>query len=338
MLRRSGPSLVDRLLLRVSGNDPIRADELKSRLTRQLLGFVLSSYIPLIVVVGFLATHRPAPVNIAAQADRKTAVEAFATEFIDAYLQGPFNSEVMNNYCVSEIPTPRAGTVEQISQIVPPGGRALHVSSALPGPATNGFQTWSVIVNAEIPKAANASAMVPIRFQVNIAIDRNGYFCVTMLPNKRFERPSGKPVELVAQTQVADDRPLYQVVKGFLSAMLTGQGDITPYVSAQSNMRSTPGSTSFATMSITKVLANSEAATAQDVPPKSGPVEVTANVIVETASGIPMPMQFPLLMSVASGHWQVDAINDSPSINVPQDSGFSSPSTTTARPSNKEGK
>ena len=73
---------------------------------------------------------------------------------------------------------------------------------------------------------------------------------------------------------------------------------------------------------------SSDLANAQDVPPKADGIEVTVRAVLQTASGVLMPMDFPLVMSVAGGHWQVDRINDAPSIIAPTDSGPSQPSTT----------
>ena len=39
-------------------------------------------------------------------------------------------------------------------------------------------------------------------------------------------------------------------------------------------------------------------------------VEVTVRATMQTASGVLMPMDFPLVMSVAGGHWQDDRNND----------------------------
>ncbi|HZE17039.1 MAG TPA: hypothetical protein VE197_15800, partial [Mycobacterium sp.] len=85
----------------------------------------------------------------------------------------------------------------------------------------------------------------------------------------------------------------------------------------------------FTTMAIEHVQTNSEAATAQDVPPQADGVEVTVRAVMQTASGVLMPMDFPLVMSVAGGHWQVDRINDAPSIIAPTDSGPSGDTSTT---------
>jgi len=84
----------------------------------------------------------------------------------------------------------------------------------------------------------------------------------------------------------------------------------------------------FTTMAIERVQTNSDLANAQDVPPKADAIEVTVRAVMQTASGVLMPMDFPLLMSVAGGHWQVDRINDAPSIVAPNDLGSTQPSTT----------
>ena len=102
--------------------------------------------------------------------------------------------------------------------------------------------------------------------------------------------------------------------------MLTGQGDIAPYIAAGSGLTAAQPPR-FTTMAIERIQTNSDLASAQDVPPKADGVEVTVRAVMQTASGVLMPMDFPLVMSVAGGHWQVDRINDAPSIVAPNDPG-----------------
>ena len=246
-----------------------------------------------------------------------SAIEAYATHYVDTYLKDPSNSAAIKQFYDGDVP----------ASALPAGGRALRASSALPGVFLDGFQTYSVVVDAEIPKAANSASMVFVRLQVDISADRKNLFRAFTLPHARPDRPSGAPVELATQTLVSEDRPVYKTVSGFLSAMLTGQGDLAPYVAAGSGLTAAQPPR-FTTMAIERVQTNSDLANAQDVPPKADGIEVTVRAVMQTASGVLMPMDFPLVMSVAGGHWQVDRINDAPSIVAPNDSGSSQPSTT----------
>ena len=87
-------------------------------------------------------------------------------------------------------------------------------------------------------------------------------------------------------------------------------------------------------MRIDKMVTSSDLAIAQDVPPKADRIEVTVRATMQTASGVQLPMDYPLIMSVASGRWQVDAINDSPSFEPPNESALTPstllPTTTTS--------
>jgi hypothetical protein len=311
--------MLDGIFLRVSGGDTIRADELRMRVTGSLMAFILVSYIPLIAVVIVLMLSRPTAVNEAVERDQLSAVEAYAIHYVDVYLKDPSNSASIKQFYDGDVP----------ASVLPAGGRALRASSALPGVIVDGFQTYSVVVDAEIPKAANSSSMVFMRLQVDVSADHKNLFKAFTLPHARPDRPSGAPVELATQTSVSEDRPIFKTVSGFLAAMLTGQGDITPYVSAGSGLTAA-NPPRFTTMAIERVQTNSDLATAQDVPPKADHVEVTVRATMQTPSGVLMPMDFPLLMSVAGGHWQVDRINDAPSILAPTDSGSTSTPTTTS--------
>jgi hypothetical protein len=321
MLTRPLQRFLHSLFLRLSGGDTIRADELRNRATGAFLTFIMISYVPLIGAVLLLLMNRPLPVDEAADHDQLTAIEAYATRYVGVYLKDPSNAAAIKQFYDGEVPV----------SALPAGGHALGPASCLPGVFKDGFQTYSVVVDAEIPKAANASSMVPVKLQVDISADDRNLFRAFTLPHARPDRQPGRSVELATQTLVSEDRPVYKTVYGFLSAMLTGQGELVPYVAAGSTL--TPEQPPrFTTMAIEQVHTNSEAGTAQDVPPKADGVEVTVRAVMQTASGVQMPMDFPLVMSVAGGHWQVDRINDAPSIIAPTDSGPSSTTPTTPAP------
>ncbi len=311
MLSRPLHRLLDSIFLRVSGGDAIRADELRMRATGSFLAFIMVSYIPLVAAVALLMVNRPEPVNVAVERDQLSAIEAYATRYVDTYLKDPSNTAAIKQFYDGDVP----------ASALPAGGRALRASSALPGVYLDGFQTYSVVVDAEIPKAANATnaaSMVFVRLQVDISADHRNYFRAFTLPHARPDRPSGVPVELSTQTLVSEDRPIYNIVSGFLSAMLTGQGDLAPYVASGSGLTASQPPR-FTTMEIERIQTNNDLANSQNVPPKADGVEVTVRAVMQTASGVLMPMDFPLVMSVAGGHWQVDRINDAPSILTPND-------------------
>ena len=318
MLSRPLQRFLDSIFLRVSGGDTIRADELRMRATGSFLAFIMISYIPLIAAVARARDEPPS----AGQRSRRTRPSCPRSrrtqrDYVDTYLKDPSNSAAIKQFYDGDVP----------ASALPAGGRALRASSALPGVFLDGFQTYSVLVDAEIPKAANSASMVFVRLQVDISADRKNLFRAFTLPHARPDRPSGAPVELATQTLVSEDRPVYKTVSGFLSAMLTGQGDLAPYVAAGSGLTAAQPPR-FTTMAIERVQTSSDLANAQDVPPKADGIEVTVRAVMQTASGVLMPMDFPLVMSVAGGHWQVDRINDAPSIIAPTDSGPSQPSTT----------
>lgn len=309
MLSRSINRLFGSLFLRLSGGDVVRADELRTRVIGALFGFILLTYVPLMAAVVLLIVNRPQDVNDVAQRDWETAIKAYAIRYVNTYLKDPSNSDALKSFCIDDV----AGSD------LAPGGHAVGASSALPGVVVDGIQTWSVLVDTQVPKAANAMTMVDLPLQVDISIDKRGFFCAFSLPHARTERPSGQPVELATNIAVSEGRPVYNVAVGFLNAMLVGHGDLAPFIAAGSNLRAAQPPF-FASVSIDRIQANSEVANAQDVPAKADGIEVTVRGQLLTPGGVAMPMDFPLVMSVAAGHWQVDRINDAPGIVVPADS------------------
>jgi hypothetical protein len=318
MLTRPLSRFLDSLFLRISGGDTIRADELRARATHSFLAFIMASYIPLIAVVLLLAMSRPQQVDEVSARDQITAIEAYATRYVDTYLKDPSKTDAIKQFYDGDVP----------ESVLPAGGRALRAASCLPGVFNDGFQTYSVVVDAEIPKAVNAASMVSVKLQVDISADSRNLYRAFTLPHARPDRQPGGAVQLATQMLVSQDRPVFKTVSGFLAALLTGQGDLAPYATASSTLIAEQPPR-FTTMAIERVQTNSEAAAAQNVPPNADGIEVTVRAVMQTASGVQMPMDFPLVMSVAGGHWQVDRINDAPSIITPLDSGMSGSMTTT---------
>lgn len=314
LLRRS----LDTAFLRATGGDPVRADELRTRAFTKFLSLIMITYVPMTAAVVVLIANRPEPVNLAAQMQQKQAVEAFATRFVDVYLKDPSNTAAIDRFYDGDVPT----------SALPPGGRAQRVSWSQPGVFSGGFQTWSVQVDAEIPKAANSASMVYLPLQVDISIDSGLRMRAFTLPHARSDPAPGQSVQLATQHMVSSDRPLYRTVNGFLNALLLGQGDLAPFIAAGVSLKAADPPR-FTTMEIERVAANNELANAQDVPPKADRIEVTVRATMQTSTGVLMPMDYPLLMSVASGHWQVDAINNAPSILAPSQTEPTTTSTTT---------
>lgn len=322
MLTRALGRLTDDIFLKASGGDAIRADELRSRATGLFLSFMMLSYVPLVAAVLLLVVNRPTSVDQTAAEDQLTAVSAYAVQYVDVYLKDPSNSDAIKAFYTGEVPT----------SALAPGGRALRAASCLPGVSSDGYQTYSVLVDAEVPKAAHAAAMVAMKLQVDISADADNRFRAFTLPHARPARNPGHSVELATQMTVSPDRPVFTTVRGFLGALLTRQGDLAPFVAAGSTLTPEPEGL-YATLSVERVAVNSEAGAAQDVPQHADGLEVTARAIVQTASGVSMPMDFPLVMSVAGGHWQVDRINDAPGIVPPPPSDSAptdAPSTTSS--------
>lgn len=317
MLTRPVRRVTGAVFLRLGGGNSIRADELRARATATFLSFIMISYIPVVGALSVLWIQRPAGGDEFAERDQITAVAAYATRYVDTYLKDPANNLAIAQFYDGDVP----------ASALPAGGRALRASSALPGAYIEGYRTYSVVVDAEIPQATNSASMVFVRLQVDISADRHNRFRAFTLPHARPDRPSGTAVELATRTLISEDRPVYRTVSGFLAAMLTGRGDLTPYTAAGAGLTAA-NPPHFVTMSIERVTTNSELATAQDVPPKADGIEVTVRAVMQTASGVLMPMDFPLVMSVAGGHWQVERINDAPTVIARTDSGPQNSATT----------
>ncbi|WP_255786153.1 conjugal transfer protein [Mycobacteroides abscessus] len=323
---------IDAGFLKLAKGDPYQADLIREKWSRQYDSAIRWAFIPLVLTVLLRGGASADVGNASVQQDQNTAIKAFATRFIDSYLKGPTNPDLLHDYCIKDVALSNNG--EMKDSPVPPGGHSTGASSALPGKTVNGFQTWSVVVDTQIPKASQSLDTFYLPLQVDISIDRSGLFCAFTLPHSRTERPPGKPVELDASFSVTTG-PLYDTVNGFLTAMLTGQGLIGPFIADGSNIRAA-NPPRFVSVSIQNVRANSDLAMAQNVPPKADGIEVNARITAQLTNGVLMPMDYPLSMSVAAGHWQVNAINDSPNVLTPEgDPDLQSPTPATATTTTK---
>ncbi|SIJ21580.1 Uncharacterised protein [Mycobacteroides abscessus subsp. abscessus] len=333
MLTHRVRHVTESVFLKLAGGDPIKADALQVKTGQAYSGLIRIAFLPLVLAVVYLVGHQPADINAALAADQKTAIEGYAIRYLDVFLKDPSNAAALRAFYDGDVP----------ASPIPPGGRTTGVSSALPGKVIGGFQSWSVVVDTQVPKATNSTSTFYLPLQVEISIDRLGLFRAFTLPHARTDRPEGKPVQLATTITVSDDRPLYKTVNGFLGAMLLGQGEIQPYIASGANLRAADPPR-FVTLSIEQVQASSEEAVGQEVPAKADNVEVTVRALAQTSAGVIFPMDYPLVMSVAAGHWQVNSINDAPTFVPPDDTGIgvpsSSPTTTTTRtrsPLAKEG-
>lgn len=330
MLTNSIGRLIDSLFLKLGRGDAIRADSIRSASISTLMHFMLLTYIPLFAAVTLLVLYQighSGPDNRAQANDIETGVKAFAVKCLNRFLADPTSADTRACFSAN-ISVPAQPKVQGIP--LSPGGHAIQASSALPNKAIGQFDTWSVLVDCELPKAANSATMLDAPMQVDVAIDPNSLMTMYTLPHPVRIRPSGQSVELATQTTVAPGRLVYTTAQGFLDAYLVGSGELAPFVAAGSPLLNVAKIPPFVSVKITSVLANSELANAADVPPKADGIEVTVRGTVLTPNGVSLPMEEPLIMSVAAGHWQVERINDSPTFVPPSDSTSATTTDTTS--------
>lgn len=314
--------LLDWVYLRAAKNDPLRADELRTEWTGKWLKIVLAGFPVLAVIVAVLF------IIVASRGEdsdeERKAVEAYSMRYLNTYLKDPNNpAAVRQFYCGDDFP----------AVAIPAGGRAVAVNSALPGKTSSTkagvFRTWSVIVDTEIPKAANSTSTFYVPMRILVSVDPNNLLCGVTLPGPSTERKSGTPVQLASTIEITSDRPLYSTVQNFLTASLTGKGDLAPYVAEGSRFRR-PESPRFLDVTITSVRASSDLASGQNVPAKADGIEVSVRGYAQLASGVNLPIDELLVLSVAAGHWQVEQLNDAPNVLAPSDSSPSTTATTTS--------
>ena len=306
MLTRLISGATDWTFNKLAKGDPIRADMLRSKWMGIgiIFAIIATPLNTVAVACGALSDDTPA-VNQTDISDQQEAATGFAMRCVNAWLnRQPGAIDAFGQCYAGSLP----------ATALPLGGHAVAASSALPGKPKGKTRTWSVVIDGTVP-SSNGEPEIDMSLQVVVSIDENNLFRAMMLPTWLPARQPGTPTPLSTIYTVAPGAPLYTTVNGFMSALLTGQGDIDPYIAAESKSKLRAiNPAPVLSMSIERIKASQEEAVAQSVPTAATDVEVTVTVIGQTATGIQIPMDYPLVMSVAAGRWQVDRINDRPDI------------------------
>ncbi|ASX03560.1 hypothetical protein CKJ56_13405 [Mycobacterium intracellulare subsp. chimaera] len=130
--------------------------------------------------------------------------------------------------------------------------------------------------------------------------------------------------------------PAFQVTSGFLTAYLTGTGDVARYVTTDS-MLTGLGAPYLSRKDdkgnpLPVVTAVTATAPVSSEPADGETVQVMAQVTAQTSQYANVAMSYPLTLRGVGGHWSVAGINRSPVLSVDDD--LVPVVTTTPRPSN----
>lgn len=196
---------------------------------------------------------------------------------------------------------------EQVAALVMMPPQTLQLPAVRPQPPTwvqvaDVDQTtvgeWRVLVQAGGGLAGRAAT-----YLVLVQVDDTTATALTM--------PARIPAPPAPTTRPADLRtvrlsdPAAAAVSGFTTALLTGDADLSRWVSPDSTLQ--PGPKACQTVTITQVLSN----TADPTPAAGSELTVLASVdctitkATESRQPVAQPLQYPLLLRARDGRWEV---------------------------------
>ncbi|MBL1079747.1 conjugal transfer protein [Nocardia sp. 2] len=230
-------------------------------------------------------------------------VGAFAQQFVLTYLSTPASQrDKLNDFLPQDqqLQLPAAGL--QVSDpLVMYSARTITTAE---------LDIWAVTVSVRTNRTTTANDS-RVYYRVGVAAAR-GRLRALALPAVVNPPGVGRDLEFAYTTECTGETPLAQVVSGFLTAFLTGSGDIARYISidASINVLTAPPfhSAELARLRSTDSSCGNDSASAQvlaTVTPKSSGTDTAAS------------LAFPLTVHRNGGQWQVVSIDPTPALANP---------------------
>lgn len=184
---------------------------------------------------------------------------------------------------------------------------------------------WSVTVAATVKDSRQTSR----RFFVLPVQVRGGAAVAVAMPAEVPATLISQLPELDYPVEVGRTSPLQVTSTEFLGAYLAGQGDVARFVSPEVTIPAvTPAP--FTAVEVTKVLAHSSVG---EVPREGAELDVLVTAEASAGEQEHVEVQYPLLMRVRDGRWEVAAIRVAPLLSSSAPDGSSAPPVQSATPS-----
>lgn len=225
----------------------------------------------------------------------------FAQDFVVAYLSaGAADQDALARFVdgTQRIALPKVGA--QVNDPI-----VVYVSRTL---SAGTVEVWSVTVSVHIGKGGPDATRRYYRVPVSVA---EGSLRALTLPAVVEPPAIGSDLAQAYSAPCGEETPFTQVATGFLTAYLTGAGDVARYVAVDSGisaLRPAP----FTDLTTVAVTAED---TACGTAGKTA--RVLATVTPKGASGTAPALAYPLTMVRGEGQWQVRAIETLPALKQP---------------------
>ncbi|WP_299039932.1 conjugal transfer protein [uncultured Pseudokineococcus sp.] len=304
---------------------------LAARATTGLVGVALLAGPAALGLVAYSAS-RPAVSAAAEAGPQEGSPDALvagqrAQQWVRAWLTTPSSQEeALGELWIGRVQLPAVAsqvqetTVADLTQVAS-GQWSVTVAAVVTDPAPAGGA-------GEGEGAVPAAQPVTRFFQVPVAVERGDATVATVLA---LPAPVPAPASGTAPTvsyadTVGADAPVSQVVTSFLTAMLTGQGDLEPYLSPGTALVPVepPAATSLAVRSVGPAIAD-QPVLEPEVPQDGARLRVLAQVDLVDANGGERASTYPLTLTARDGRWEITSLDALPLLRTPAPSATTAP-------------
>lgn len=227
---------------------------------------------------------------------------AFAEEFVVAYLGAAAGQqERIGEYVTGQqITLPATG--RQVSDPI-----VVYLARAI---SSGNLDVWAVTVSVKVGKGTGAISGARQYFRVAVSV-ADGLRRALSVPAE--VEPPGRNADLALAYSgpCSADTPLAQVASGFLTAFLTGNGDVARYTTLDAGisvLRPTP----FTGLETASIMADDSSCGTRGTTAR-----VLANVNPKGDGGATATLAYPLTLVRTEGQWQVRSMDPIPALADP---------------------
>ncbi|MGW0057853.1 conjugal transfer protein [Nocardia nova] len=214
-----------------------------------------------------------------------------------------------------------AGQQDRIADYVDPGQQmrlpatahpvsdpmVVHVSRT---ESTASVEIWAVTISVH-PGRTGSVTDARQYYQVAVSVTPDGRRRALSLPAAVEPPRRGPDITLAYGTPCPSDTPLADVATGFLTAYLTGSGDVARYTAVGA------GITALRPAPFTGLESVSVTADESSCGSSGNAAKVLATVAPKGSGGASVSLSYPLTMVRPSGQWQIQAIDRVPALTNP---------------------
>lgn len=255
-----------------------------------------------LLVMSLTGPSNPVAAPTTDRAGERAAVAEFAQRFVVVWLQTPQGQE---KQLAEFVKVPSLVLAEAPSTAVQPATADVkQVGDGL----------WSITVGVTVtpPAAAGASPPTPTRrfFRVPVRYDA-GALIAAALPSPVAAPPVAVAPELAYRYSARLTDPLATSVAGFLTALLTGVGDVTRYVSPGTAIAAvTPAP--YTTVELADVMIDLDLPVNAPAPSAGDQRRVLVTASATAGPKQQIGVQYALTLVARAGRWEVKTVDPAP--------------------------